>query len=144
MGKFGPDARAENYSFFKEITEQQLHTYTPVQLVTILSQRDKVHQAIAEERRNAGRLSSHYADKKYPDSNTPWVPSPLWECQHKVCQDCHHLGSDKSWLSLNGILNGDIPPHAATGFSFSHMGFRPKADVEVVKNIGYNAVPLVR
>ncbi|KAK0646703.1 hypothetical protein B0T16DRAFT_328810 [Cercophora newfieldiana] len=142
LGKFGADSRILRYSFLREITEEQLHTYTPLQLGRVLSQRDHVHRKIYEERH--GLSPSKEAAQKYPNNARPWVPDKLWECQAKLCHDCHRIGSDKSWLSLNGIMNNDIPPHAATGFSFSNLGFRPEADVEVVKNIGYRAVPLVR
>lgn len=42
LGKCGPDARREKYSFLKEITQEQMYTYTPGQIATILAQRDKV------------------------------------------------------------------------------------------------------
>lgn len=69
---------------------------------------------------------------------------PAEECQYKLCPTCHKNGRDKSWLSLDGIANGDIPPTAATAFSFSYMRERPLLDPNVVKNLGYRAVPIVR
>lgn len=141
MGKFGADARYQRYSFLGEITEEQLHTYTPLQLGRILWQRDNVARAIHEERH---RPRPNQAAQKYPNHNKPWIPDKLWECQFKVCHDCHRLGSEKSWVSLNGVLNGEIAPHVATGYSFSALNFRLVADVDVVKDIGYHAVPLVR
>ncbi|KAK0623652.1 hypothetical protein B0T14DRAFT_186834 [Immersiella caudata] len=140
LGKFGADRRYKKYSFLTEITEDQLHTYTPAQLGIVMTQRDNVHRRIFEERCNPAR--PNHAAQKYPDDGKPWVPSRLWECQHKICQECNRSAKEKSWLSLDSIVNGDIPPHAATGFSFCHLGFRPEADVEVVRNIGYHAVPL--
>ena len=72
------------------------------------------------------------------------MPDGSFECQHKVCHRCHSIGRDKSWVSLNGVLEGDILPNVAVGFSFSYMGIRPCTDANVVKNIGYQPVPLVR
>lgn len=50
---------------------------------------------------------------------------------------------DRSYLSLDGVVNGDIPPSAAVGFGFSLMRARPVIDPEIVKNIGCRAVPIV-
>jgi len=140
LGKFGPDARAEKYSFLKEITTEQLYTYTPPQVAKILSQRDNVRETIWTERRD---MIVDYPGRKYPNDGRPWMPDKLFECQYKVCQHCHHLGKEKSWLSINSVLNGDILPSAATGYGFGHMGLRPEADVDVVREIGYRAVPMV-
>ena len=164
LGRYGPAARWEKYSFLKEITQEQMCTYTPEQIATILSQRDdvrscdpppgvskrpfadretKVTHAIDRERRFSGNKVYNYTRHKFPDDSKPWMPEPALECQYKVCQDCHCLGKDKSWVSLDAVLHGDILPTVATGFSFRHMGFRPFADVEIVKTIGYLPVPLV-
>lgn len=144
LGKFGPDMRTQKYAFFKEITTEQLHSYTPSQLVTILSQRDHVAEIVAESRHKAGR--------KYPDDNMPWAPDEKIECQHMICHSCHRIGEEKSWVSLDGVLNGDILPTVATGYSFSYAGSRPLVDVQVAKNLGcrpvnfpyYHAVSLAR
>lgn len=71
------------------------------------------------------------------------MPNVRFECQHKICHRCHPTGRDKSWVSLDAVLNGDILPTVATGFAFSYMDSRPMANADVVKNIGYRAVPLV-
>ncbi|KAK4447058.1 hypothetical protein QBC34DRAFT_440324 [Podospora aff. communis PSN243] len=142
LGKFGPDRRYKKYSFLAEITEEQLHTYTPTQLGEVMTQRDIVHRRILEERLNPTEPNA--VALKYPDNNRPWVPNRYLECQHRLCHYCHRLGADKSWVSLNSVVSGDIPPQAATGFSFELLGFRPEADVEVVRNIGCRAVPLPR
>ena len=133
LGKFGPDKRTQKYSFLKEITTEQLHSYTPSQLHMILSQRDHVAEIVAESRQKAGQ--------KYPDDNMPWVPDDKAECQHKVCQSCHRVSQEKSWVSLNGVLNGDILPTVATDFAFSFVGSRPIVDVQVAKNLGCRPVP---
>lgn len=73
----------------------------------------------------------------------PWVPPPHHHCQFKVCHRCYRGAAEKSWLSLDGIVNGDISPTAATGYAFSYMKERPICDVSVVNSLGYRAVPLV-
>lgn len=42
LGKRGPDARSDKFSFLKEITDEQMQTYTPSQILTILAQRENV------------------------------------------------------------------------------------------------------
>ncbi|KAK5653155.1 hypothetical protein OQA88_9254 [Cercophora sp. LCS_1] len=142
LGKYGPDARSHTYNLFKEMTEGQLRSYTPAQLTRLLEQRDHVRETIAKERRGENELPFNLASQKYPDDERPWMPGAGHECQYKVCHACHNLGKEKSWVSFDGVLNGDILPTTATGFSFSHLGFRPVADASVVKKIGYRAVPM--
>ncbi|KAK1749374.1 hypothetical protein QBC47DRAFT_395927 [Echria macrotheca] len=144
LGKFGPDVRSKKYSFLKEITPEQLQTYTPTQLLNILEDRDNVQETIQRDRRNVENMLFHDAKQKYPDARRPWIPTAEHECQYKACHRCHRYGKDKSWVSLDGILNGDTPPTVATGFSFSHQGSRPVVDPNIAKNLGYRAVPLPR
>lgn len=133
LGKFGPDMRTQKYSFLNEITTDQLHTYTPSQVALILSQRDHVADIIAESLQKPGQ--------QCPDYNIPWVVDENKECQYKVCHYCHRIGEDKSWVSLNGVVNGDILPTVATGYSFSYTQSRPLVDAEVAKNLGCRPVP---
>ncbi|KAK3334034.1 hypothetical protein B0T19DRAFT_145170 [Cercophora scortea] len=144
LGRYGPDVRAEKFSFLKEITPAQLSSYTPHQLATILEQREKVARTISEERSSSENPVFQYARLKYPHDGKPWMPDEKYECQYKVCPRCHRLGQDKSWLSLNGILEGDIMPIDAAGFSFAFLSHRPIGDVRIVRNIGYRPVPMRR
>lgn len=50
---------------------------------------------------------------------------------------------ERAYLSLDGILDGDIPATAATGYGFHLHGGRPLADPNIVKELGTRAVPLV-
>ena len=84
------------------------------------------------------------ARDKYPYDTKPWVPATNAECQYKVCSLCHRLGYEKSWANLNSVLNGDIPPNVATGFSFSFARERPICDANLIRNIGLRPVSLVR
>ncbi|CAD6444161.1 123eb86c-0117-453f-b26b-56979e4a637f [Sclerotinia trifoliorum] len=74
----------------------------------------------------------------------PWLPSRGTECQFKCCHTCRPTLLDRSFLSLNAILNDDLPCTAVTGFGFNLQKFRPVAKVEIVKNLGLrpNPVPL--
>ncbi|KAK3692025.1 hypothetical protein B0T22DRAFT_446202 [Podospora appendiculata] len=144
LGKYGPDARAEKFSFLKEITPAQLSSYTPHQLATILEQREKVAKAISEERSSSENPVFQYARQKYPHDAKPWMPDEKYECQYKICPRCHRLGKDKSWLSLNGILEDEIMPTDAAGFSFAFLPHRPIGDAEILRNIGYRPVPMRR
>ncbi|KAK4186620.1 hypothetical protein QBC35DRAFT_453098 [Podospora australis] len=143
LGKFGADARSRKNNLLHEISQEQLWSYTPLQLALLLAQRDNVHETIQEERHKEPRLANKVR-LKYPDDTRPWIPDQKYECQFKVCHRCMGLGRDKSWVSLNSILNGDILPSVATGFSFNYIGGRPCADARAVQNLGYRPVPLPR
>ncbi|KAK4465709.1 hypothetical protein QBC42DRAFT_168364 [Cladorrhinum samala] len=142
LGKYGPDSRSQKNNFLKEISMEQMCSYTPEQISTILAQRDHVAEKIAEERKSVP-TNYNQAKNKFPDDGRPWLPNHKHECQFKACHRCHTVGRDKSWVSLNGVLNGEVLPHLATGFSFSYIGTRPCADAEIVKNLGCRPVPLV-
>ncbi|KAL2020381.1 hypothetical protein VTK56DRAFT_8510 [Thermocarpiscus australiensis] len=143
LGKFGPDARSQQYSLLKEMSVEQMRSYTPQQLTLLLSQRENVHKVIADERERA-KQSWYPEGLKFPYDSRPWMPDHRYECQYRVCHWCHPSGRDKSWLSLNAVLNGDILPTAAMGFSYSYFRVRPCLDADVLKNIGYRPVPLPR
>ncbi|KAH8668507.1 hypothetical protein BX600DRAFT_258123 [Xylariales sp. PMI_506] len=76
------------------------------------------------------------------ESRQPWVPADDLECQFKCCHSCRPTCELRSYLSLDGIVKGDIPPSAATGFGFHLVGTRPVMPVDIVQNIGSRAVPL--
>lgn len=42
LGNRGPDARSDKFSFLKEITSEEMQSYTPDQIATILGQRENV------------------------------------------------------------------------------------------------------
>ncbi|KAK3374862.1 hypothetical protein B0H63DRAFT_481048 [Podospora didyma] len=142
MGKFGPDLRMEKYSLLKEMSEEDLHNYNPSQLLGILEHRDNVKETISHD---PEYTASKWAGKSPPNEDMPWLPNEKYECKYTVCQYCYGKGGlDRCWLSLDGVLSGDIPPHAATGFGFSVIKERLVADASIVKNIGYRAVPMPR
>ncbi|KAK4237288.1 hypothetical protein C8A03DRAFT_16167 [Achaetomium macrosporum] len=137
LGKFGPESRRKQHSFLNEVTPEQMSSYTLQQLALILEQRENVRgpQIV---------IAKASILMRYPDDTMPWVRREKYECQYMICHHCYSRAKEKSWVSLNGVLNGDILPSVATGFSFSYSGSRPCADVNVVRDIGCWAVPLVR
>lgn len=60
------------------------------------------------------------------------------ECTISLCPRCGRLGAgeQQSFLSLDGVLKGDIPPSAAVGFGFRALGGRPVANANIVRNLG--------
>ncbi|KAI1282530.1 hypothetical protein F5Y07DRAFT_411017 [Xylaria sp. FL0933] len=159
-GARSPERRANKLSFFEEVTDTQMRTYSPSQVATILQQREnllgvlsKQHQSSSKERHlycpsgssRGDSLQSALGLGSPASSNTkPWVPQKDEECQQKYCHTCRPSCEPRSYLSLNGIANGEIPPTAAIGFGFHQIGTRPVVNAEVVKNIGLRPVPWPR
>lgn len=125
----GAAARQDKLSPLKEMTHQQLETYTAPQLATVLRQHeDSVVSALAERH---GPFIPHAEQKPYLE--------PLGnECMVTVCSACGRggTGEDMSFLSIDGVLKGDIPPSAAVGYGFRGIGGRPVANANIVKNLG--------
>ncbi|KAL2195472.1 hypothetical protein P885DRAFT_40851 [Corynascus similis CBS 632.67] len=140
LGKFGADARRDAVNVLTELPTEQLSSYTLEQLDELISRRENV---IANERQRVGHRTPLSARDKYPHDDKPWVPDGELECRHMVCPACHRIGREKSWVSLDTVLNGDVLPHVATAYSFSFMGSRPVCDAEIVKNIGCQPLPSV-
>ncbi|KAI5863050.1 hypothetical protein GGS23DRAFT_596818 [Durotheca rogersii] len=141
------ESRSEKYSFLREITSEQLATYTPSQISTILSQRDNLHKVLEAERQpaapygplgNSALLPPGFGFTEY---TKPWVVGEAEECKFKCCQVCRRSASLRSYLSLDSIVKGDVPPTAAVGFGFHYEGTRPVIHPDRLKNIGLRAVP---
>lgn len=79
-----------------------------------------------------------------PIRTKPWVLPESEECCARYCQYCRPTYADRSYLSLDGIANGEIPATAASGFGFHCLGARPVMNLEHWKNIGLRPVPLPR
>lgn len=73
-----------------------------------------------------------------PDHRTdkPWLPLRGGECQFKCCHRCRPILADRSFLSLDAIVNNDVPLTAITGFGFHLQKYRPIAPKDVVEDIG--------
>ncbi|KAI0377853.1 hypothetical protein F5Y04DRAFT_263402 [Hypomontagnella monticulosa] len=132
-----PEARSTKFNFFKEINAEQYQQYTPDQVYTILEQREEVLKAA-----NQGKTTvSPPPGFQHMKSTPPWVPSESNECQFRCCQRCRPSAALRSYLSLDGIVNGDIPPSAAVGFGFHEVGARPVFHPDRFKNLGLRPVP---
>ncbi|KAI1375862.1 hypothetical protein F4677DRAFT_446023 [Hypoxylon crocopeplum] len=137
----GPESRSDKLSFLKEVTDEQLRSYTPDQIHIILAQREHVLN-VAQKASSAIKPPPGFDDLR---SKKPWVPSEWDECQFKCCQTCRPSAEGRSYLSLDGIVKGDIPSTEAVSFGFHRVGTtRPIIHPDRVKNIGTTAVPWPR
>jgi hypothetical protein len=66
----------------------------------------------------------------------PWIPIQGGECQFKCCHRCRPSLVERAFLSINGVVNGDVPMTAITGFGFHLQKFRPVAKKEIVEKLG--------
>ncbi|KAF7865337.1 hypothetical protein EAF04_006314 [Stromatinia cepivora] len=159
----GPEARKSRLSFLDEISSKDLKTYTPAQIQTILRQRGHLLDVLADSEEpeltssssstNIPRfLFNPFSRPSLSTSQTvpnmrvtnprPWLPSRGTECQFKCCHTCRPTLLDRSFLSLNAIVNDDLPCTATTGFGFNLQKFRPVGKVEIVKNLGLRPNPV--
>ncbi|KAI2630554.1 hypothetical protein GGS21DRAFT_524859 [Xylaria nigripes] len=155
-GPRSAERRSNRLSFFEEITAEQMKTYSPIQVANILKQRENLLDILSRESQASGRATKQY----YLPSGTyrggllkpppgfgysvnlrPWVPRKEEECQAKYCHRCRPSCEPRSYLSLNAIVNGEVPPTAATGFGFHRMRTRPVVDVRVMRYIGLRPIP---
>ncbi|KAI0402925.1 hypothetical protein F4802DRAFT_617216 [Xylaria palmicola] len=158
-GSRSPETRANRLSLFEEITSEQLKTYSPSQVATLLKQRENVLDVLSQQHQAAGEAQRLY----YPSGSDrghllrpppglggeataakPWVPRTNEECQARFCHGCRPSCSMRAYLSLDGVLNGEVPPTAATGFGFHRMGTRPIVNAKLLEQIGLRPVPLPR
>ncbi|KAI0127848.1 hypothetical protein BJ170DRAFT_723141 [Xylariales sp. AK1849] len=150
----GPEMRSSRLSFFKEITADEMKSYSPDQIATILEQRNNLHDVLSQEQRKAEQMKRSYympssatASKitpppgfRLPEKKKPWLPSDDEECQFRICHACRPTCEARSYLSLDGIVNGDVPPTAAVGYGFGLLRIRPISDANIVKNIGHDPI----
>ncbi|KAK8108468.1 hypothetical protein PG984_014269 [Apiospora sp. TS-2023a] len=155
----GPALRKDPLSFLTEITADDLKAYTPQKIKTILEQREKLHKVLRRQPRHALRRAYYYPSsgsrlnggstlsvsptdyEELCDQKKPWVVSEAQECQFKCCHACRPTCEQRASLSLDGVVKGDIPPTAISGFGFHLQGSRPISDAGIVQNLGYRAVP---
>lgn len=151
----GPEMRSNRLNFFNEITADEMKQYSPGQIATILKQRDHLHDILEREVQLAPRMRQTYympstgsmgSIRPPPgfglEYRKPWAPSDDQECQFKCCHTCRPTCASRSYLSLDGIANGDIPSTATSGFGFHLQGSRPVMNADIVKDIGCRPSPL--
>lgn len=125
----GPAARQDKLAPLNELTPPQLESLTAPQLATILRQHEKAVNTALEDRH--GPIIP-------PADEKPYLVPQVEECRVTLCPRCGRManGEQQSFLNLDAILMGDIPPSAAVGFGFRAMGGRPVANANIVKNMG--------
>ncbi|KAL3602408.1 hypothetical protein FPOAC2_06717 [Fusarium poae] len=140
--KGSPEARKDKLSFLDELTPEQMACYRPDQIATILRQRAQLKDVIAEEefrRRSLALLDNtpplHGLDTFMGDNTGEWAYGENKSCQYRVCPRCRPVCIDRSFLSLDAVADGEIPPTAAAGFGFEALGGRPVIDKDVINHI---------
>lgn len=105
-------------------------------------------EAFAESKASkssTGRLdkssSTSAIEKPRVYETKPWMPIPKTECQFKVCPRCRPSFRERAYLSIDAVVNGDLPATAVSGFGFNLLGQRPVASVDLMKSIGLRASP---
>ncbi|EHA53047.1 hypothetical protein MCOR27_008893 [Pyricularia oryzae] len=128
----GPDRRttADRQTILAEMTAEQKANYTEEEIEKLVAQRK--HALVA------ARISAAQAGNT---SDKPWVLSPRQECDMEFCHSCRPCFAERSYLSLNGIVNGDVPATAALGFGFHAYSSRPLYDPNVTRNLGLRRPP---
>ncbi|KAI1369136.1 hypothetical protein F5Y08DRAFT_325541 [Xylaria arbuscula] len=156
-GLRSPERRASKLSFFEEVTPEQMKTYSPSQVATILQQRENLLNLVSQQHQDAGNTPPLYLPSgrhgrnvlkpppgllyMVPTDIKPWIPRKDEECQAKYCHTCRPSCELRSYLSIDSIMHGEIPPTVATGYGFHRMKTRPVVDVEVIRAIGLRPVP---
>lgn len=125
----GAASRQDKLSPLKEMGPEQLQSYTSEQLGTVLKQ----HEIAVDT-----ALSHRYGPFISSAGERPYIVGQAEECKATLCPRCGRagMGEDLSWLSIDGVLKGDIPASAAVGYGFRALGGRPVADANIVKNLG--------
>ncbi|TLD31674.1 hypothetical protein PspLS_02025 [Pyricularia sp. CBS 133598] len=128
----GPDRRAtaDRETILAEMTAEQRASYTEEQVEKVVAQRK---QALVAARASAAQAGN--------TSDRPWVLSPRQECEMEFCHSCRPYFAERCYLSLTGIVNGDVPATAALGIGFHAYSSRPLYDPNVAKNLGLRRPP---
>ncbi|EXK90262.1 hypothetical protein FOQG_07092 [Fusarium oxysporum f. sp. raphani 54005] len=139
--KGSAEARRDKLSFLQELTPEQMASYQPDQIATILRQREELKDVIAKEERQkstSALFSNLLPPLGFESSFNDRGQRTLDEdalCQYKICQRCRPACVDRAFLSLNAVADGEITPTAAAGFGFESLGGRPVIDKDVVRHI---------
>ncbi|TAQ90635.1 hypothetical protein B7494_g1043 [Chlorociboria aeruginascens] len=149
--KGSPAARASKLAVLEEFNNRDIESYSASQLNHIITQRSHVLDVAKEQALEQYCQEADQAPKNLPRSisripsalpvKKPWLLSKTAECQFKCCYFCRPSLDDRSYLSLNGIADGDIPPTAITGFGFHLEKRRPVGLVKDVLNLGLRVPP---
>lgn len=129
----GPAARSDKLSLLEELTPEQVKSLSAPQLAQLLQQRGHANDQAITDR--FGFLGMTSCDR-------PFLKNETQECRQTLCPACGKgmMGEQVSFVDLDGILRGDIPPTVALGYGFRKSG-RPIADANIVRNIGLRRAP---
>ncbi|KAK7736842.1 hypothetical protein SLS63_003191 [Diaporthe eres] len=129
----GPAARSDKLSLLEELTPEQIESLSAPQLAQLLQQRGHANEQAITDR--FGLLGLAGCER-------PFLKNETQECKQTLCPACGKgmLGDEVSFLDLDGVLKGDIPPTVALGYGFRKSG-RPIADANIVRNIGLRKAP---
>ncbi|KAJ6779420.1 hypothetical protein PWT90_03876 [Aphanocladium album] len=117
-----PNCR-DKFSFLDQISFEQMASYRPDQIATLLRQKEKVQVMIQRDRMSQNGTSLFAHDDLF-DLAEP-LPNPY---------EYRKL--------LDAVAEGEIPPTAATGFAFHTIAGRPVTDARILKTIGQRPIPL--
>ncbi|KAH8668005.1 hypothetical protein BGZ60DRAFT_528346 [Tricladium varicosporioides] len=151
--KRSPAARLSKLSVLQEINDEQLKSYSSEQLAQVLKQRAHLQDILNDITSQEDEAENFYTPSSYKAANRnsipaaippnqdhrtdkPWLPLRGGECQFKCCHRCRPALADRSFLSLNAVVNNDVPLTAITGFGFHLQKSRPIGPKDVVENIG--------
>ncbi|KAJ4392040.1 hypothetical protein N0V93_005661 [Gnomoniopsis smithogilvyi] len=125
----GPAARQDKLSPLNELPADQLESLSAPQLAKVLRQ----HEAAVNT-----ALTDRHGPSIPPTDEKPFLMPQIEECRTSLCPRCGRAGAgeQQSFLNLDGVLKGDIPPSAAVGFGFRALGGRPVANANIVRNLG--------
>ncbi|KAI1463311.1 uncharacterized protein F4812DRAFT_447297 [Daldinia caldariorum] len=135
-----PRSTAQKGGEVGEMSREETETYNAGQLLTITSQRDNVRK-VAQAASCPGNTPPGSLHLDHTAVSPSWVSTAAKGCRYVCCQQCRPRYEEKSYLSLDGIVNGDIPATAAIGFGFHRYSCRPIIHPDRVRNIGLRAVP---
>lgn len=129
----GPAARSDKLSLLEELTSEQVKSLSAPQLAQLLQQRGHANDQAITDR--FGFLGMTSCDR-------PFLKNETQECRQTLCPACGKgmMGEQVSFVDLDGILRGDIPPTVALGYGFRKSG-RPIADANILRNIGLRKAP---
>lgn len=144
-------ATATRDSVLEEMTAAEAASYTEAQIDGLAAQRKHALRTAKEDTFRAlfphstavlrARIEA-VVDASLGEA--PWVPQEEDECQLMVCRQCRPYYSERCFLSLGGIANGDVPPTAALGFGFHVHDCRPIVDAAIARRLGLRNVSKVR
>ncbi|KLU89151.1 hypothetical protein MAPG_08125 [Magnaporthiopsis poae ATCC 64411] len=140
-------AGATRDSVLEEMTAAEAASYTEAQIEELAAQRKHALRTAKEDtfralfpRSTAVLRARIEAVVDAALGEAPWVPQEEDECQLMVCRQCRPYYSERCFLSLGGIANGDVPPTAALGFGFHVHDRRPIVDAAIARRLGLRGV----